>query len=250
MIVLGIDTSTVVSSVCLGTQSGPLAHASLAAAQSHAEFLAPAIDFCLRHSGTEMRQVAGVAVGVGPGLYTGMRVGLATARSLAHALRLPCVGLASLDLVAFDARWLRPDRIVCPVLDARRGELFWAVYRPAQGGVQRVTDFRVGPPERLAGELEAMAENALCVGDGALAHRGLLESAGAVVGSAGNAYPDARSLVELAVPRFLREETQRPEEVQPIYLRSADARISWKGRGALYGGTAGAIGEHRGRGTA
>ena len=237
MIVLGIDTSTIASSVCLGTEAGALASASLAAGQSHAEFLGPAMEFCLEQAGIDMSQVAGIAVGLGPGLYTGMRVGLATAQGLAHALGLPCVGYASLDLLAFEVRWLRHDRVICPVLDARRGELFWAMYKPSQGGVQRVSEFRVGPPERLAGELEALVDDPLCVGDGAVKHRLMLEATGAAVGSVGTAHPDARSLVELALPRFLREETQRPEELHPIYLRSADARISWQGRGALYGGT-------------
>lgn len=237
MIVLGIDTSTTHSSVCVGAESGSIASASLSARQAHAEFLIPAIQFCLAQAQLEVSQIAGVAVGLGPGLYTGMRVGLATAQSFAHARGLPCVGFASLDMMAFGVRWVRPDRVVCPVIDARRGELFWAMYRPAHGGVQRMTDFRVGPPEKLAGEIEALADDMLCVGDGALAHRGLLEAAGASVGSVGSAYPDARALVELALPRFLREETQRPDELRPVYLRKVDAKISWKGRGALFGGT-------------
>lgn len=237
VIVLGIETSTTTSSVCIGDDGGTIAAAELTRAQKHAEFLLPAVEFCLTQAGLGMDDVAGVAVGLGPGLYTGMRVGLATAQSLAHARGLPCVGRASLDLMAFAVRWVRADRIVCPVVDARRGELFWAMYRPAIDGVQRVTEFRVGPPERLAGEIEALAEDVLCVGGGALAHRGLVEAAGAAVGSAGTAHPDARHLVELAHPRFMREETQRPEDLRLIYLRKPDARINWRSRGALYGGT-------------
>ena len=236
MIILGIDTSTMVSTVCLGDERGAIASASLSTEKTHAEFLLPAVQFCLGHAGLTMTQVTGVAVGLGPGLYTGMRVGLATAQSIAHARGLPCVGFASLDLVAFRARHIRPDRVISAVLDARRGELFWAMYRPAPAGVQRITDFRVGPPEKLAGEIEASGEDVLCVGDGALGHAALLEATGASIASIGTAHPDARDLVELAIPRFVREETQRPEELRPIYLRTADARISWKNRGALYGG--------------
>ncbi|MDQ3974372.1 MAG: hypothetical protein M3276_08585, partial [Actinomycetota bacterium] len=81
-------------------------------------------------------------------------------------------------------------------------------------------------------------DDVLCVGDGALANRQLLESTGAEVGSASMAYPTAHALVELSLPRFLREDTQRPEDLRPIYLRKADARISWRNRGALFGGKA------------
>jgi tRNA A37 threonylcarbamoyladenosine modification protein TsaB len=91
----------------------------------------------------------------------------------------------------------------------------------------------------LAGEIEAIPEDVLCVGDGATANCALLESAGGEVGSTYAAYPTAEALVELALPRFLREETQRAEDLHPIYIRKADARINWQHRGALHGGTAG-----------
>jgi len=241
VLVLGIETSTPQSSVCLATEHGLVASAALGGTttrpRAHAEFVAPAIAWCLQEAGLEVDAVAGVAVGLGPGLFTGMRVGIATGQAFAHARRLPVVGVASLDLLAFQVRHVR--RLLCAALDARRGELFWAFYRTAPGGVQRVSEFRVGPPEKLAGEIEAVREDVLCVGDGAAAQRPLLESTGAEVGSPSEGYPSAPALVELALPRFLREDTVRPEELVPIYLRKVDAKISWQGRGALHGGTPG-----------
>ncbi|MPZ72351.1 MAG: tRNA (adenosine(37)-N6)-threonylcarbamoyltransferase complex dimerization subunit type 1 TsaB [Nitriliruptorales bacterium] len=234
MLVLGIETCTPSSSVCLANENGLLAGAALGRGNAHGEFVVPAIDFCLRQARLPMDAVAGIAVSLGPGLFTGMRVGIATAQMLGHARRLPVVGLNSLDLLAFPVRHAR--RMVCSVLDAKRGELFWAFYRSAPGGVQRVTEFRVGPPPKLAGEIEAVRDDVLCIGDGALAQRALVESTGAEVGSSSMAYPTAQSLVELALPRFIREETQRPEDLRPIYIRKADARINWQNRGALHGG--------------
>ncbi len=236
MLVLGIETCTPHTSVCLGTEQGLLASAALGRGNAHGEFLAPAIAFCLAQARQPIGAVAGVAVTVGPGLFTGMRVGIATAATLAHARRLPVVGQTSLDLLAFPVRHVR--RLVCSVLDARRGELFWAFYRPAPGGVQRVTEFRVGPPAKLAGEIEAVPDDVLCVGDGACAYRSVLESTGAEVGSPSMGTPTAEALVELSLPRFLREDTQRPEDLRPLYIRQADARISWRNRGALLGGKA------------
>lgn len=243
MLVLGLETSTPQSSVCLATEDGLVASATLnprpsvhrgPRTRAHGEFLAPAIHFCLRQAERDMSAISGVAVGLGPGLFTGMRVGIATAQTLAHARRLPVVGLASLDLLAYRVRHVR--RLLCPALDARRGELFWAFYRSAPGGVQRVTEFRVGPAAKLAGEIKAVGEDVLCVGDGAIANRAVLESDGAEVGGHDSAYPAAEALAELAVARFLREEGGRPEELLPIYLRKADARIGWETRGLLDGG--------------
>lgn len=248
MLLLAIETSTPRSSVCLATEDGLVAGADLSPLRSsgrdrpraHGEFLAPAITFCLQQAGVSIGAVGGVAVGLGPGLYTGMRVGIATAAALAHARGLPTVGLASLDLLAFRARHGR--RVVCSAIDARRGELFWAFYRPAPGGMQRVTEFRVGAVGKLAAEIEAVREDVLCVGDGAVASRGVLESTGAEVGSEDSAFPTAEALAELSALRFLREEGGRAEDLRPIYLRRADARIGWRNRGALFGGTRGAGG--------
>lgn len=236
MLVLGIETCTPHTSVCLANENGVVASCELGRSNAHGSFVAPAIAFCLEHAQLSMDAVAGVAVSLGPGLFTGMRVGIATAQMLAHSRRLPVVGLNSLDLLAFPARHVR--RLICAVIDARRGELFWAFYRSAPGGVQRVTEFRVGPPQKLAGEIEAVPDDVLCIGDGALAHRALLESTQAEVGSPSMAHPTAQALVELSLPRFIREETQRPEDLRPIYIRKADAKINWQNRGALHGGKA------------
>lgn len=239
MLLLGIETSTPASSVALGTEHGVVASAAVGGGlerlgRVHGSFVASAVAFCLERAGLDASDINGVTVSLGPGLFTGMRVGIATAQAFAHARRLPVVGFPSLDLLAFPVRHVR--RAICPVIDARRGELFYAWYRSAPGGIQRVTEFRCGPAEKLAGEIEATGEEVLCVGDGAIAHRSLLESAGAEVGSEGSAHPTAQALVELSVPRFIREETQRPEELHPVYVRQADARINWQHRGALAGG--------------
>lgn len=234
MLILAIETSTPRSSVCVSADAGPLADASCGRGQAHAEFVAPAIAFCLSHAGAGVGDLDGVAVGLGPGLFTGMRVGIATAQALAHARGLPAVGVASLDLLAFAAR--PSARLVYAVLDARRGELFWASYRHGPDGMRRLTGFRVGPPPRLAGEIEAHAEEVVCVGDGARAHATLLGSVGAQLGPAAAAHPGAESLAQLALPRLAGGETHAPEDLRPVYVRQPDARISWRNRGALLGG--------------
>jgi tRNA threonylcarbamoyladenosine biosynthesis protein TsaB len=226
MLVLGLETSTARSSVALVDGDRVVASASLGVARRHGEFLAPAIAFCLEQADLDPARIHGVAVGIGPGLFTGLRVGLATAATFAAARHLPVVGLSGLDVLAFSARYTQ--RPICAVLDARRGELFWAFYRSSPGGVQRDTDPVVGRPEQLAAEIEARAGEVLAVGDGAMAARQVLVDAGAEVAGPDLAWPDAADLAELAVPRFVREETTRPDQLRPIYLREADARIGWQ----------------------
>src|SRR5690606_13132703 len=100
-----------------------------------------------------------VAVDVGPGMFTGLRVGVAAAKALAYARRLPMVGVSSLDLLAFPLRHSR-RRIVCAI-DAGRGELSHASYRQVPGGVQRITEPEVASPADLASDLMATNEEVL-----------------------------------------------------------------------------------------
>jgi tRNA threonylcarbamoyladenosine biosynthesis protein TsaB len=235
MLLLGLETSTARSSVALVDHDQVVASASLGLPRRHGEFLAPAIGFCLEQAGKGAADVTGVAVGLGPGLFTGLRVGIATAQAFAAARRLPVVGLSGLDVLAFRVRSTR--RLICAAIDARRNELFWALYRSSPGGVQRLGDLQVGSVEKLVAELEAAGEEVLIVGDGVLRWRDeLARLDGAELAGPEHAWPDAADLAELALPRFVREETQRPTELQPIYLRQADAKIGWETRGKMQGG--------------
>lgn len=235
MLVLGIEASTARSSVALVRGEMVVASASLGVARRHGEFLTPAVRFCLDQAGLGVGDIHGVAVGLGPGLFTGLRVGIATAQTFAAARELPVVGLPSLDVLAFPAR--HTGRLLCAAVDARRGELYWAFYRSAPGGVQRIGDLRLGGVEALVAELESHGEPCLVVGDATLAHRDALARVAEVAGP-DVAWPSATHLAELAHPRFVREETERPDQLRPIYLRQPDATIGWQERGRLQGGGA------------
>ncbi len=226
MLVLSVETSTAQTSVALGTEQGIIGSITQSAGRGHSEVLTPAIDHMLRWAGIELRQLGGVAVGLGPGLFTGLRVGVATARTLAQVLVVPMVGIGSLDVLAFAVR--HADTRIGAVIDGKRGEVFYAFYRPVPGGVTRETDFAVGPPQRLLADLEASAEETLLVGNGALLYRRVLGEAGPRVEfSTSNVFPQADCLLELAVPRFHREETSPPGDVVPLYVRKSDAEINW-----------------------
>lgn len=226
VLILGIETVTAQVGCAVGGHEGLLASFHAARGRRHAETLAPAIEFTCGQAGVALRDIGAVAVDVGPGLFTGLRVGVATGKALAQALRVPMVGIASLDLLAFSVRW--SSRLIVTAVDARRGELFYAFYRQVPGGVQRVSDYQVGTPADLASELLASRTECLVVGDGAMRHRdSFLDTARVELGSAANAYPSAADLVELAHPQALREEFVAPGDLQPLYLRKADAEINW-----------------------
>lgn len=228
MIVLGIETATPQTSIALGGTDGVLASVSFAASRAQREAVVPALEDLLARTGLSLGQVAGIVTGLGPGLFTGLRVGVETAKSLAQVLRVPILGIPSLDSLAFSVR--HTDRVIAAVIDARRGEVFSCLYRPSPGGVQRSSEFSVGPASRLAAELEALGEEVLAVGNGAVLYRDELVAAHTEVAIYGHQHPDATSLVELAVPRFMREERDDLFELVPIYLRKSDAELAWDDR--------------------
>jgi tRNA threonylcarbamoyladenosine biosynthesis protein TsaB len=229
VIVLGIDSATNHLSIALGSEAGPIADLRVAGPGKQ-DGLVPQIGHLLASSGVEMRQLGGIAVGIGPGLYTGLRVGVEVAKTLAQVQHLPIVGMASLDILGFAVHTSR--RLIAAVLDARRGEVFVGFYRSVPGGVVREGSYEVVPPHALAAELEARAEDVLLVGDGAILYRDVLEQPGtrAAFAPAALAHPWASALVEVAVPRFIREETDRLTDVVPLYLRKTDAEIAWDHR--------------------
>lgn len=231
MLILGIDTATPQVSVAVGGHEGVLACTQSVRGRQHAEVLTPAIEFTCRQARVELSEISVVAVDLGPGLYTGLRVGVAAAKAMAHALRVPMIGVSSLDLLAFPVRF-SPRRIAA-VIDARRGELFTAFYRQVPGGIQRLSDLHVGTPDDVASELLASGEDCLLVGDGGLRYREVFEGLTKVeIVDEGLAHPSASSLVQLAHAQALREEFVKPWDLQPVYLRRPDAEINWTTREA------------------
>ncbi|MDQ1422952.1 MAG: tRNA threonylcarbamoyladenosine biosynthesis protein TsaB [Acidimicrobiaceae bacterium] len=227
MLILGIESATARIGCAIGGHEGVLAQFEMTRGRRHCETLVPAIRFTCEQADIALDEISVVAVDVGPGLFTGLRVGLATAKALAHALRVPVIGIASLDLVAFPVRYT--SRVIVTVLDARRGELYYAYYRQSPGGVQRVSDYLLGTPDDIVSELLAVShQDLLLIGDGALRYRDRFSDIrNAEFAEQWLAYPSAAPLVQLAHARALREDWVNPWDLAPLYLRKPDADINW-----------------------
>jgi tRNA threonylcarbamoyladenosine biosynthesis protein TsaB len=230
VLILAIDTSTAQVSAALGDRGEMLGAVQLRGGRRHAEQLVPAIDSLRRELGIDLGHLAAIAVGIGPGLFTGLRVGVTTAKVMAQALRIPVVGIPSLDLVAYPLR--HAERQIVAVLDARRREVFAARYLPVPGGVQRVSDYAVHAPAELVADLDAdetlASRGFLLAGDGVDRFRAEFETLQhAEFAGSEFAAPSIAALVQLSTARCEREEFEQPGTLVPLYLRQSDAEIEW-----------------------
>lgn len=220
MIVLALESATTQVGVALGGPDGVIVSFHSTRERRHAETLAPAIDFLCRQAEVGLDEIGAVAVDVGPGLFTGLRVGLATAKAIAHAGGLPMIGISSLDVLAFPARFT--GRRIVAAIDARRGEVYHAGYRGTASGVERLTEPRVGPPDDLAERLRASGEDCLLVGDGAQRFADVFEEVkGVEIARAGFRFPSAEALVEMAVEKARRKGLVPEPTIEPLYLRES-----------------------------
>ncbi len=192
MLILAFDTATDVATSALVSDGEVLGERT-----SRAVTLLEDVDALLRQSGTHTGDVEALAVGIGPGSFTGVRIGLSTARGLALALGIPAAGVSTLDALAAGA----PGAV--PVVDARRREVFVLQDRP-----------RVLAPAELQ-----LTPGTLCVGSGAVRYRSILEAMGAEI----PLDSDERHLPRARFHARLAQDFGPAETVEPLYLRIPDA---------------------------
>src|SRR5882724_775033 len=126
-LILNIDTSVDAASVCLAQDGEVLQQAANGQQKDHASWLHVAISKILQHAGFRISDVQAVAVSIGPGSYTGLRVGLSTTKGICYAMNIPLIAIGTLDMIAFAAKDQDAD-LICPMIDARRMEVFTALY--------------------------------------------------------------------------------------------------------------------------
>jgi tRNA threonylcarbamoyladenosine biosynthesis protein TsaB len=223
MRVLAIETSTLAGGVALLEGDAVLGEYTLDVRITHSERLLPAIDRLLGDAGWTATDLEGLAVTVGPGSFTGIRIGLSTVKGLALALGIPVAAVPTLDALA--AVLPCASLPVCPVLDARKGEVYCSLYRWSDGEMLRDWDYLALPPDDLARRL---TEPVILVGNGAR----LIASPWARLAPPHRRGPSAGAVGVLGLARLERGEVVRPADLVPLYLRPSEAELKLKHRAA------------------
>ncbi len=222
MKLLAVESATLSGGVALLDGDSLLGEITLNIAITHSERLMSAVDRLLADCGLAPADLDGLAVSVGPGSFTGLRVGLATVKALAMALDLPVAAVPTLDALA--ARLPFADAPVCPILDARKGEVYLSLYRWREGVMAREWDYLALAPELAAARLIAPV---ILLGDGIEACRPWLSrlGAGARVAPAAQRLPSAATVAGLGRAALAAGAGVGPESLAPLYLRPSEAEL-------------------------
>lgn len=212
MLIIAIESATNEVSCALGDEQELIATFSLHRQRQHVETLVPAIAFLLQRANYARSDITHVAVDVGPGLFTGLRVGVGTARALAIALDVPMVGVTSLDVLC--APW-QGGFPVAGVLDAKRGEVYWQAY-PGDSKIH------LDSPRNAATAIAALGSDVTVIGETDL-----------LVGEASNhirvmppSSPQASGVLQVAQQSLREGLALSPSDIEVHYLRKSDAEIN------------------------
>jgi tRNA threonylcarbamoyladenosine biosynthesis protein TsaB len=220
MRILSIDTSASAVGAAIADEGGLIGQLELAAGRQASETLLPLTKSLLHLTGLALSDMDALAVTVGPGSFTGLRIGLATVKAWVQALAKPLVAVSTLEAMAYAAN--ERGHLVCPILNARRGELYAALF--AQG--ERLLEDMLITPQALAGRLAAYGSPVIFCGDG-LAEAG--KELTALLGENMQQAPEQRqcflagAAALLGRAKYLRQELADPIMLEPAYLRPAAA---------------------------
>jgi tRNA threonylcarbamoyladenosine biosynthesis protein TsaB len=226
---LALDTTTDVCSLALADESGLIAGYDFAHKMDLSRRLMPNVVSMLKDCGLETKDVQAVGVSIGPGSFTGLRMGVTTAKTLAQALNIPIVGIVTLDLLAQQFDYL-PDGIICPLIKVRKGEVYYAFYHASGGTVARMSEYAAAPITDVI--KHALEHSALCTPHSALVFAGdaleqnlptLCDALGdrAVPAPAWLRYPKASILARLALQRISSGQADDFITLVPFYIRKS-----------------------------
>lgn len=230
MKILAVDTSTRVGSAAILDGDSVVGEMAVAGGESHSRRMLPLLNMLLGAGRVSLEEIEGFAVGIGPGSFTGLRIGLAMAKGLAFSLGRPLVGVSSLEALAMNGWASSGD--VCPMFDARKDEVYAALYRfSARGRLVRITKESVHSPARFLHGLDSRGVTFL--GDGAHRYRRIISKAfrgRAHIAPACLSYPRAANIGLLALRKITEGRTDDIGALEPRYLRLSDAEMKIRRR--------------------
>ena len=234
MLALGIETATMTGGVALVNKERVISEYTLNVRTTHTARLMPAIDQILRDSSVDKSEIDGIAISMGPGSFTGLRIGMATAKGLALGLGIPLLGVPTLDALAWNIPFAMYQ--ICAMLDARKKEVYYSLFRYAEAGehidlpLQRLVPYQVVSPDELVKRID---EKTIFLGDAVDVYRDFVsEKLGelAIFAPDAQRLPRAATVAEMGLLKLKTGERLDLAAAEPIYIRPSDAELSLTAR--------------------
>lgn len=232
MPILAIDTATMVSSVAVANKDRLLAELTVQTRLTHSETLLPHVEQALKLAGVEKAALEGVAVSLGPGSFTGLRIGLAAAKAIAYGLDIPIFGIPTTEALAW--HYPVPGVAVVPFIDAQKGNVYSAVYQWQDDGFEEISPVQVYTMEEALELCGAQPVHVLAVGDMAvkrLAGREDLPS-NVQVPPPHVVMPRAANVAMAGLKRLAAGQEDSVMNLEPVYIRRSEAEVLWEKRQA------------------
>lgn len=224
MLLLAIDTTTRVCSVALGDHEKILAEYQLNVKNTHSQRLMPLIVSLFRDSGADKSRLEGVALSIGPGSFTGIRIGMATAKGLCQGLNIPAVGVMTLDALAEACTFF--SGLICPILDARKNQVYTALYRGAAGDPEMLQPAAALSIDELGHRLAAYEDEVIFLGDAVESYGGALRQ---ILGQRYREMPlpsrlnRAALVLQKGIKIWQEKGPVSPYALKPLYIRLPEA---------------------------
>lgn len=230
MPILAIETATLVSGVAIAEPDRLLAEITLQTQLTHSEVLMPHIQLAMQIAKLDIKQLDAVAVSIGPGSFTGLRIGLATAKTLAYALSIPVIGVSTLEALAYNCQ--TGGGYIVPTLDAQKGNVYTALYRKnADGGLDEIVEPHVIAFAELLDKLRSYDEPTILLGEGAVKNRqAVLETGNIILAAPHHCMPRAASTAFLGLKALRENRTNDVMSLEPYYIRRSEAEVLWEKR--------------------
>ena len=225
MTIIGIESSALVASVAIMDEERLIAEFTVNNKKTHSQTLLPMLDEAVRAAGTDMESIDAIAISRGPGSFTGLRIGSATAKGLGLALNKPIVEVPTLKALAWNL-FGTGDALVCPIMDARRSEVYSGVYSFDGEDMQTVIEEKAGPLAELIGELNEQGKTVIFLGDGVPVYSEMLKEGMKVpylLAPEHLSRQRAGSVAALGLKMLARGEIVAARDHVPVYLRVSQA---------------------------
>lgn len=224
MRILGIESSAITASVAVVTDDQMTAEYTMTHKKTHSQTLLPMIQEIVNMAEIDLKSIDAIAVSAGPGSFTGLRIGSATAKGLAMALNLPIISVPTVDAMAYQC-W-RADCLICPIMDARRGQVYTGIYEFNDGVFQTCLEQTAMELERLLEQLNQMNRAVLFLGDGVPAYKEQIKQLAKINVEFAPAFMGrqrAGSVATLGMEYFKKGIYEDASTHTPIYLRQSSA---------------------------